>query len=142
MTDLLNKQLISLLEQDATQTSEKLAEQLSISPSTVRRRMEDLIKRGVIRIIAIPDPKQVDLPLIVVVGFQIEHEQINLALDTLSSREDVKCLYATSGRFDAIALMWFSSTEELFKFIEKDIGKITGIKATESFICLHVEKNF
>jgi DNA-binding Lrp family transcriptional regulator len=142
MVDLLDKELISLLEQDANQTSEKLAEQLSVSSSTVRRRMGELIKRGVIRIVAIPEPKQIGLPLIVVIAFQISHEKANSFFKILGSRKDVKCLYATSGRFDAIALMWFSSTEQLYEFMEREVSKIEGIKATETFVCLHAEKSF
>ena len=142
MVDSLDMQLISLLEKDANQTSEKLAEQLSVSPSTVRRRIKELIGHGVMRIIAIPESKQIGLPLIVVIAFQLEHEKINSFLKALGSKEHVKCLYATSGRFDAIALMWFSSTEQLYEFIEQDMGKLEGVKATETSICLHVEKSF
>lgn len=142
MIDQFDKELISLLEQGARQTSEKLAEQLSASPSTVRRRISKLIKRGVIRIVAIPDPTQIGVPLIAIVAFQILHEKLNSFLKTLGSRKDVKCLYITSGRFDAIALMWFSSTEQLYKFMERELSKIEGIRATETFVCLHVEKSF
>jgi len=142
MIDLLDKELISLLEQDARQTSEKLSKQLSVSPSTVRRRMNELVKRGVMRIVAIPEPRHIGLPMIAIVAFQILHEKMNSFLKTLNSRKDVKCLYITSGRFDAIALMWFSSTEQLYEFMERDIVKIEGIKATETFVCLHTEKSF
>ena len=142
MVDLLDKDLISLLQQDANQTSEKLAEQLSVSPSTVRRRMSELIKHGVVRIVAIPEPAQIGLPLIAIVAFQIFHEKINSFLQALSSRNDVKCLYVTSGRFDVMALMWFSSAEQLYSFMESEVGKLEGVKATETFVCLHVEKSF
>ena len=142
MVDLLDKDLILLLQQDANQTSEKLAEQLSVSPSTVRRRMSELIKHGVVRIVAIPEPAQIGLPLIAIVAFQICHEKINSFLQALGSRNDVKCLYVTSGRFDAIALMWFSSTEQLYHFMEVEVGKLEGIKATETFVCIHAEKSF
>ncbi len=142
MVDSLDRELISLLEQDANQTSEKLAEQLSVSPSTVRRRIQELLKRGVIRIVAIPEPKQVGFPLIAVIAFQISRENASSFIKTLGSREEVKFLGATTGRFDAIALMWFASTEQLHEFLEEDVGKIEGLKATETFICLHVEKSF
>ena len=142
MVDQFDKKLISLLEQDARQTSEKLAEQLSASPSTVRRRMSELIKRGSIRIVAIPEPKQIGVPLVAIVAFQVLHEKVTSFLKTLGSRKDVKCLYATSGRFDAIALMWFSSTEQLYDFMEREVAKIDGVKATETFVCLHAEKSF
>ena len=142
MIDQLDKELIALLEQNANQTSEKLAEQLSVNSSTVRRRMKELTKRGVIRIVAIPEPEQIGLPLIVIVAFQLVHDKANLFLKALGSRKDVKCLYVTSGRFDAIALMWFSSTEQLFHFMEKEVGKLEGVKGTETFVCMHSEKTF
>jgi len=137
-----DEELISLLEQDARQTSEKLAEQLSASPSTVRRRMSELIKRGVIHIVAIPEPKHIGAPLVAIVAFQVLHEKLNSFVRTLGSRKDVKCLYVTSGRFDAMALMWFSSTEQLYDFMEREVAKIEGIKTTETFVCLHAEKSF
>jgi len=142
MIDLLAKELISLLERDANQTSEKLAKQLSVSPSTIRRRINTLIKHGVMRIVAIPEPKQIGLPLIAIVAFQVSHEKTDSFLQMLSGKENVKCLYVTSGRFDAIALMWFSSTEQLFEFMEKGVASLEGVKATETFICLHAEKSF
>ena len=140
MVDLFDKELISLLEHDARQTSEKLAEQLSVSSSTVRRRMSELIENGVIRIVAIPEPKQIGLSLIAVIAFQISHEKVDSFLKTVSSRKDVKCLYATSGRFDIIAHVWFHSTDELYKFVETEVGSLEGLKNSETFICLHVAK--
>ncbi len=142
MVDLLDRELISLLEQDACQTSQKLAEQLSVSPSTVRRRMQELLKGGIIRIVAIPEPKQVGFPLIAVVAFRVLHEKASALIKKLGSRKEVKCLYATSGQFDVIALMWFASTEHLFQFMQEDVGQLDGVTATETFICLHTEKNF
>ena len=142
MVDQFDKELISLLEQDARQTSDKLAKQLSASPSTVRRRMSELLKHGVVRIVAIPEPKKIGFPLIAIVAFQVLHEKLDSFTKMLGSRKDVKCLYVTSGRFDAIALMWFSSTEQLYEFMEREVSKLEGIKATETFICLHTEKSF
>ena len=142
MTDSLDKELISLLEQDASQTSVVLAKQLSVSSSTIRRRMKELIERGVIRIIAIPQSKEIGLPLVAIVAFELAHEKLNSILKSLGSRKDVKCLYVTSGRFDAIALMWFSSTEQLYEFMESEVGKLEGVKSTETFVCLHTEKSF
>ncbi len=141
MIDLLDRELIKLLEQDASQPSGKLADQLSASASTVRRRMQQLLKDGVIRIVAIPEPTRVGFPLMAVVAFQITLEKGTSFIETLSSREEVKFLCATSGRFDVIAIMAFASTEELFEFLKRDVGKIEGLKTTESFICLHVAKN-
>jgi DNA-binding Lrp family transcriptional regulator len=78
----------------------------------------------------------------VVMAFQILHEKVDYVLKALGSRKDVKYICVTSGRSDVIAIMWFTSTEQLYDFMEREVGKIEGIKATETFVCLHVEKSF
>ncbi len=142
MPDLLNMQLISLLEKDASQTSEELARQLDASSSTIRRRKKELIQQGTLHIVAIPEPKSIGLNMIAIIAFQVQHEHLGSVLDALKSRKDVKCLYATSGRYDMIALLWFSSTEQLYKFMEEDVAKLEGVKGTETFVCMHAVKTF
>jgi len=142
MHDLLNTQLISLLEENASQTSEELARQLNVSSSTIRRRMKELIQQGTLHIVAIPEPKSIGFSMTAIIAFQVQHEYLSSVLDTLKSRKDVKCLYATSGRYDVLALMWFSSTEQLYKFMEEDVVKLEGVKGTETFVCMHAVKTF
>jgi Lrp/AsnC family transcriptional regulator for asnA, asnC and gidA len=92
--------------------------------------------------VAIPTPKEIGFPLTAIVAFKIDHDQVNAFLKQLGIRKEVKCLFITSGRFDAMALMWFTSTEELYSFMENVIGEIEGIITTETFVCLHSEKSF
>ena len=142
MQDLLNTQLISLLEENASQTSEELARQLNVSSSTIRRRTKELIQQGTLHIVAIPEPRNIGLNMVVIIAFQVQHEYLNSVLNTLKSRKDVRCLYTTSGRYDVMALMWFSSTEQLYEFMERDIVKLEGVKGTETFVCMHEAKTF
>jgi len=140
--DSLDEQLINLLSRDARQSSSVLANQLHVSSSTIRRRMNNLILRGVLRIVATPEPTKIGLPLSVLIAFNIAHDSLNVAMKSLSSRPEIKWLAATSGRFDIIALAWFPSTDALFSFMERELSKLEGIKGSETFICLHEEKGF
>ena len=140
MVDSLDEKLIKLLGKDAQQRSEVLAKQLGVSSSTIRRRIEKLVKNKVIRIVARPEPTKLNLPLRVIFGFDVAHDKLNYIADRLSSREEVRWLAVTSGRFDIIAIMWFPSTEELYRFLEKEVGTLEGVRNTETFISLHVEK--
>jgi len=142
MHDLLDRQLISLLEENASQTSEELAKQLNVSSSTIRRRTKELIQQGTLHIVAIPEPRNIGLNMTALIAFQVQHEYLSSVLDKLKSRKDVKCLYATSGRYDVLPLMWLSCTEQLYKFMEEDIVKLEGVKSTETFVCMHAVKTF
>ncbi len=61
--DLLDEHLIKLLAQDARVSSEVLANKLKVTPATVRRRLNELIKNKVVRILAAVDPNKVGLSL-------------------------------------------------------------------------------
>ena len=141
MIDSLDKKLITFLEQDARQGVDRLANQLGVSSSTISRRIEKLLKNNVIRIVAKPEPTKINLPLSAIVAFDVDHDKLNSVTKILNSRQEVRWLAVTSGRFDIFALMWFPSTEELFRFMENEVGKLEGVINTETFISLHVEKD-
>ena len=135
-----DERLIQLLGKDAQQTSEALAKQLNVSAATVRRRLKRLIENGVIRIMASADAKKLGFPLTAIIAFNVAHDNINSAMQTLSSQPEVKWISTTTGRFDVLAMVLFRSTDELSEFIHTQVAKIDGIRDSETFICLHVKK--
>jgi len=66
-------------------------------------------------------------------------EEENLVARLYQEIEQLK-VAATSGRFNVMSVWWFNSSEELYRFIESEIGKIEGIMRSEIFIGLHEEK--
>jgi len=135
--DSTDQHLISLLTENARQTSEALAKQLGINPSSVRSRLQRLLKGGVIRIVALPNPDKIGFSFQSVVAFDVAHENLDSVVETLRLRPEVQWLSVTTGRFDVIAIVWFSSSEEFFTFLQTEVGILEGVKDTETFVCLH-----
>jgi len=142
MRDSLDKRLVELLSQDARQSSEALAKHLKVSSSTVRRRISKLVKRGTLRFAALAEPTELGFHLRALIAFNVAHEKLNEFTQALSSRPEVKGLAVTTGRFDVIALVWFTATDALLHFMQNEVSKIEGVRNSETFICLHVEKGF
>lgn len=140
--DVLDAQLIDLLMQDANVSSSKLAKQLNIHSSTVRRRMKTLIEQGVIRIVARPSLDKIGLPVTAFISFEVSHEKLNSVLKELSKSTRVAWVGATSGLFNIRTVWWVSSTEELYRIMENEIAKIPGILRIETSICLQTEKQY
>jgi Lrp/AsnC family transcriptional regulator for asnA, asnC and gidA len=138
--DLLDSQLIDLLMQNANASSADLARQLNVSSSTVRRRIKSLLKQGIIRITAVPNLEKVGLPVVAFISLEVSHEKIKSVLEALSQYPQAAWVGATSGRFNVRTVWWVSSTEELFRLLESEIGKIEGIIRSETSICLQIEK--
>ena len=63
--DEIDLALLEILQKDAHFTSDELARQLHVSSATVRRRTSKLIREGVMRIVALTDPRKVGLSTIV-----------------------------------------------------------------------------
>jgi DNA-binding Lrp family transcriptional regulator len=138
--DYIDEQLVHLLEENARQSSDTLAKQFNVSSATIRRRLKRLIDSNVLHIVAIRDPLRTGLPLAAVIGFNIYHEFLDSAMQAICSRPEVVLACTTTGRFDAFALARFSSNEDFSLFLRNEITKITGIKDSETFVCLHTEK--
>ena len=77
--DRFDRQLLNLVQEDSGQTAERLAEQVELSPSAIRRRLRRLRDEGVIiRDCAIVDPASVGQPEPFVVALQVERERADL----------------------------------------------------------------
>ena len=139
--DDIDRKLINLLMRNARQSSEILSKQLMISSAAVRRRLDKLLNEGRIRIAAIPDPMQIDFKLRVYIALNVVHEKLGLISSQLASRSEIVFLVATSGRFDLIAMAWFSSTDNRYDFIYNVVEKLEGVNNVETFIYLRSEKS-
>jgi Lrp/AsnC family transcriptional regulator for asnA, asnC and gidA len=138
--DRIDEQLIHLLEGNARQSSKILARQLNVSSATVRRRLKRLISSKTLHIVAFKDPIRTGAPLAAVICFNIDHRILSSVMKTICSYPEVILACTTTGRFDAFALARFPSNEEFSTFLRDDLTKIDGIKDSETFVCLHIEK--
>lgn len=138
--DQLDERLIQLLQEDARRSSDVLAKKLDVSPATIRRRVRVLIRLGVIKIAAIPDPAKIGLALAAVVAVRVAHNRLDSVLNALTASKEVDWVCTTTGRFDIMAMGHFHSTDELSKFVQNTLPGIHGIEDTETFICLDLRQ--
>lgn len=138
--DRVDEKLILLLGQNARQSSQAIAKKLKVTPGTVRRRIRELLRSGILRIVGVADGAKVGLPLSVAMAFNVEHDKLASAVKTLANKPEIKWLASATGRYDVIAMAQFRSTDELYDFIQSEITPIEGLKESETFICLRVEK--
>ncbi|MBI2288032.1 MAG: Lrp/AsnC family transcriptional regulator [Chloroflexi bacterium] len=137
--DERDRRLIKLLEQDAWQTSDTLAKSLGVSPATVRRRRQLLLRNGVLRATAV-HLDQSDRQIKAIIALNISYENIDNVMQTLAVQPEIMWIASTTGRFDVFVLVQFNSTEELSQYLRGRLTRIEGIKNSETFVCLYVEK--
>ena len=136
--DTLDSKLLKLLGKDAHQTSDSLAEQLNVSSATIRRRLGNLTREGILHIVARVDPKKLGFTITAVLAFDVKLDKLSSTVSALSERLEIKWLATTTGRFDIIALACFRDQDELLDFLQGKGSKIEGLKNIETAICSNV----
>jgi len=129
--DSLDRKLIEMLGQDGRQSSVALSKTLKVSPTTIQRRLHNLIEQGVIRIFAAVDDTKVDWYWPAVLGIRIEREHIFEVLETLKAKPRVRFVSCTAGRYSIIALIDAPTRMDLYEFVEEEVSRIEGVRDCE-----------
>ena len=113
--DAFDRRLLALLQQDAGQTAEQLAEHVALSVSAIQRRIRRLRDRGVIvKDIALCDPRKLGRPTFFIVSLQVERERPELLAELkrwLNAEEQVQQVYYVTGEADFILVLTAPDTE-------------------------------
>jgi Lrp/AsnC family transcriptional regulator, regulator for asnA, asnC and gidA len=133
-------QLVAALQHDARRPNTEIARELRVAESTVRRRIDWLIREGYIEISALTDPLKIGFPVWVVVEIQVDLPQIETVTDALTRLPEVFFIGVTTGAFDIFFTAVFRSNDELYHFISRELAKIPGIRHTATSSILRLAK--
>jgi DNA-binding Lrp family transcriptional regulator len=134
--DETDRQLISLLRQDARLSIADLAHKLSVSRGTVTNRITKLEDAGVIvgyTVRVRPDVQRNDIKAWMSIA--VEGNQTRSVIASLLGEPNVATLHDTNGRWDLLAELRAETLQELGKTLER-IRLIKGISNSETSIHL------
>jgi len=130
--DTLDHQIIAILQENARLTNAEVAAQIGSSEPTVRRRVDRLLRQGVIKIVAVAPPFQLGYNIIAILGIQIDHSDLAQIQDALLAMPEIRFAGVTLGSYDVVAEAWFHSNEDLLAFLHERLSPIPGIQRIES----------
>ncbi|MFC1962144.1 Lrp/AsnC family transcriptional regulator [Chloroflexota bacterium] len=139
--DTINSKLIESLMSDATKSSVVLSKELKVSSATIRRKIKRLISSKTLNIIGIVDPAKIGFPLAAVINLDVSQDKLEEALDFLTGHPEIQWFSATTGRFDIMAIGWFSSINHIHDFMTNKLIQLEGLRDSETSLCLNVKKN-
>jgi Lrp/AsnC family transcriptional regulator for asnA, asnC and gidA len=139
--DSVDVQIIRILQQDGRASNVEIARRVGVSEATVRKRLERLISENVIRITAVPDSAKVDLATVTFIALGVDLSLVDRIADQLAQAPEVRAIYYTTGENDLIVEAWFSSGDELLRFLTQRVASIPGIHRTATSHVLRVIKD-
>ncbi len=140
MVDELDRELIIELQEDGRRSYVDLAERLHISEATARSRVGRLLKKGLVKVTAVPNLQQLGFEFVSIVGIQVRLTSLKSIAEELSRHPAVCYLVNVTGRYDLIGIIVTKSSREFADFIEGTVSVIPGVDRTESFVSLKVLK--
>lgn len=140
MLDSLDLRLIQELQKDGRENYVALAKRLGVVEGTVRKRVKDLLNRGIMKVVAVPNMQELGYGLTCIVGLQVKMQDLRKVADVLVQNRHVCYLAFVTGQYDLMAIVVTESPKELASFIEKEISAIPSILRTETFVTLDIIK--
>jgi Lrp/AsnC family transcriptional regulator for asnA, asnC and gidA len=137
--DEIDKAIIRELQLDGRTAYTNLGPAVGLSQAAVRQRVQRLIDRGVMQVVAVTDPLTLGFKLQAMIGVEADGD-LRAVAAKLAQVDNVDYVVVTSGRFDLLIEVVCRDNEELLTLINDGIRAIPGVRSTETFTYLHLEK--
>lgn len=137
--DALSKQIIEHLQVDGRQSYATIAKAVGLSEAAVRQRAQRMLEAGVMQIVAVTDPMQVGFSRQAMIGIGVEGPLDRVA-QALAGMSEVDYVVTTAGSFDILAEVVCEDDAQLLSLINGSIRTIPGVRATETFVYLRLDK--
>jgi Lrp/AsnC family transcriptional regulator of lysine biosynthesis len=126
--------LLKLLKENARTPYSKLARELGISESAVRKRIARLVKTGVIKKMTIEYELENEIKAVILVKTQppIPVPEVSKNIKKIAG---VDIVYEVTGEYDIITVVRASGVDMINKFID-EIRSIPGVVSTYTMVVL------
>lgn len=129
--DDFDLKILKLIQSDSRQTSDRISQQVGLSPAAVHKRLRKLRDGGVIsKEIAVLDAQQLDRTLTAIVEVTLERENLAV-LDEFKRRmraaPQVQQCYYTTGEADFILVVLIKDIKEYEEFTNEHFFGISNI---------------
>lgn len=141
--DRTDWKIIALLNQDGRMSSAEIARQLGdVLARTVTNRIDVLTEHGIINIRSIVNPEKVGYGVLADVFIEVEPGSLRTVTDHLAGFPQVSYLACATGNIDIVISVRALSIEELYDFVTEEVGRIVGVRRTETYLLpLNIKSN-
>jgi len=127
--------IIKLLNEDGRMRSTEIAERLGdLSARTVGNRIKALTEEEIINIRAVVDPEKVGYGVLADVYMEVEAGRVREVAYQVASFPEVSYVACVAGDVDVSISTRARTIIELYDFVEGQLGKIPGVRRTQTYI--------
>ena len=134
--DDTNRQLITMLRENARLPVSTLADSLGVSRGTVQNRIDRMLKAGTIQGFTVRVHQDAELGRVrAITMIAVEGERTDRVIDLLRGHPEIAAVHTTNGRWDLV-LELSTDSLEAFDLALRRIRQIKGIASSETSLLL------
>jgi Lrp/AsnC family transcriptional regulator for asnA, asnC and gidA len=133
--DKIDREIIRLLNKDGRMSSAEIARRLGdVPPRTISHRVEGLIARDIVKIRAIVNPVALGYHVLADAFIEVEPGCVRKVAETVARFPQVSYVACATGETDVSISLRVRSNEELFDFVTEQLGRIPGVRRTQTHL--------
>jgi Lrp/AsnC family transcriptional regulator, regulator for asnA, asnC and gidA len=136
--DALDIKLLTLLQEDARMSFVELGRKLGVSDTTVRTRVDQLVRRVGVKFVVDLDPADLGL-LFLYLGVRVQGPTMTKVVDRLTRLPEIVSANRTTGGYDMLCELVCRDRDDLARLLD-EVRAIPGIVHMDTFTVLRVEK--
>ncbi|GAA3115974.1 Lrp/AsnC family transcriptional regulator [Streptosporangium carneum] len=130
-----DERIIASVATNGRATHAEIAAATGISESTARRRLDSLLRRGILRIRAEIEPAYLGLPVEAALWLRVAEREVESVGHALARLPRVRCVMAVAGDHQLVTQVAVPGRFELYEFL-REIGGLPGMRAIETTVML------
>ena len=138
LLDDISKQIIEQLQQDGRRSYASIGQAVGLSEAAVRQRVQRLLDKGVMQIVAVTDPMSLGFRRQTMIGVRCSGELEQVA-EQLAAMHKIDYVVITSGSFDILVEVVCEDDDHLLEILSRVRG-VPSVTSTETFVYLKLRK--
>ena len=138
--DDIDRRVVGALQAEGRRAFRSIADELGISESVVRYRVQRLEDAGILQVVGIADPLKIGFDLMAMVGVKVQPGRMAEVCDGLQRQPETSYVAAVAGRYDVLVEVVCRDTAHFQQLLTEHIHDIDGVVSTESFLILEIHK--
>ena len=138
--DEIDQKIIKMLNIDGRTPFAQMAKQLKVSTGMIRQRYHRLVDEGVLQVVAITNPLLMGFATMAQIGVKVDVSRMEEVAKEVALFDEVSYLVLLTGSYDLHVEVICRDKTHLLNFLTKKLHSIEGVKETETFMYLRIEK--
>lgn len=138
--DEIDSRIVEAFRANGRLSNAEVARALGVSEGTVRRRVDRLVERQVLKFAALTDPRTLGLHVEALIGLNVEPGRLDAVGRELAKMREIRFLGIAMGALDVLIVARFPSLDAWLAFRSQHLARIAGIQRIETFQIIRVLK--